>query len=86
MLGILAFVVYSECGGVCNIANTVLGSIDITDNFRFRDFISWNREMFDEIWRNEAFGGATINECADLGMECSGVTAGCDKTLAQSKY
>ena len=73
MLGVLAFIMYSECGGVCNIANTVLGSIDITDDFRFRDFMSWNREMFNKIWRNKAFGGATINECADLGMECSGV-------------
>ena len=59
MLGILAFVVYSECGGVCNIANTVLGSIDITDDFRLGDFTSWDREMFDKIWRDKAFGGVT---------------------------
>ena len=58
---------------MCNIANTVLGSIDIMDDFRFRDFMSWDGEMFDKIWRDKAFSSATVNECADLGMECSGV-------------
>jgi hypothetical protein len=65
-----------------NISYIVLCSVHITDRVQLRQFEGRDAEILDYVWGNKVVHCATVDQCADFGMESPGVE--CYKSVNRS--